>query len=283
MSAALYGLVLTGGRSQRMRRDKAALEYAGQTQLARAMNLIRPLVARSFISLRNDQLDDPQRAGYERIVDRLGDMGPIGGIHAAQAEHPEAAWLVLACDLPFLDAATLQQLLAARAPGRLATAFLSSFDGKPEPLCAIYEPASRAPLEQWIAAGKSCPRAFLTQHDTELLQLANAHALDNINTSEEYLQARASLQPQPAGAAGPLLAVRVQYFAVLREQAGRSEEQLQTRARTPKELYAELREVRGLKLAPELLRVAINDRFGNWEQDLKSGDAVVFLPPVAGG
>jgi len=41
--------------------------------------------------------------------------------------------------------------------------------------------------------------------------------------------------------------------------------------------------MRGLKLAPELLRVAVNDRFGNWDQDLKSGDAVVFLPPVAGG
>ena len=52
----LYGLVLTGGRSRRMQRDKASLQYAGKPQLARAMELLTPLVARCFVSVRPDQL-----------------------------------------------------------------------------------------------------------------------------------------------------------------------------------------------------------------------------------
>ena len=77
--------------------------------------------------------------------------------------------------------------------------------------------------------------------------------------------------------------IRVQYYALLREQAGRSAETLQTRARTPRDLYVELRARYPFTLPPEMLRVAVNTEFGDWSQELKAGDAVVFIPPVAGG
>jgi molybdopterin converting factor subunit 1 len=75
----------------------------------------------------------------------------------------------------------------------------------------------------------------------------------------------------------------VRYFALLREQAGRGAEALRTDARTPQELYQQLQRERGLKLAPQFLRVAVNDEFGDWQQPLADGDTVAFLPPVAGG
>src|SRR5687767_6222187 len=106
-AAPLYGLVLAGGRSSRMGQDKALLAYHGATQLDWAMALIKPFVRRAFVSVRPDQTDDPVRAQYKQIVDTQSDRGPIAGIMAAQARHPDAAWLVLACDLPFLDATTL--------------------------------------------------------------------------------------------------------------------------------------------------------------------------------
>ena len=280
MTAILHGLVLAGGHSKRMQRDKAGLEYDGRAQLARAVDLLAPLVSRCHVSVRDDQRGDPQRAAYPAIVDRIPDLGPIGGIHAAQQEQPGAAWLVLACDLPFLDAATLQQLIAARTPQRLATAFRSSHDGKPEPLCAIYEPASAPAIAAWIAAGNKCPRSFLAQADVTLLELKAPAALDNINTPEEYRQARARLGGEAPRVPQPL---KVRYFALLREQAGRGEESLESAAATPRELYAELQARRGLKLAPEFLRVAVNDDFGSWSQALQAGDTVAFLPPVAGG
>ena len=280
MSVPLNGLVLAGGRSTRMQRDKAALEYSpGVTQLDAAMRLLEGRVARAFVSVRADQAADDVRARYPRVVDRGDVEGPIAGISAALAGYPEAAWLVLACDLPFLDAGTLDLLVAQRDPARIATAFRSSHDGLPEPLCAIYEPAARAAIAAHIAAGKNCPRKFLINADVKLLEQPDPRALDNINTVAEYGHAMDALSSSET----PAREIRVQYYALLREQAGRSAETLNTRSRTPFELYSELRARYPFTLPVEMLRVAVNAEFGDWAQPLKAGDAVVFIPPVAGG
>ncbi len=283
-SPALYGLVLAGGHSTRMRRDKATLEYRGGSrgsQLDRAMELLQPFVARSFVSVRKDQINDPTRNRFSQIVDTREGLGPIAGILAAQAEHPEVAWLVLACDLPFLDAATLEHLVRSRRPERQATAYRSSYNGQPEPLCAIYEPSTGSAIASYVMGGRDCPRKFLRQADTELLDQPDPRALDNVNTPEEYGSALTSLQPDTAE--HPARRIEVQYYALLREQAGRSAESVSTKARTPRELYEELRKRHPFSLAPEMLRVAVNAEFGDWSQPLGEGDAVVFIPPVAGG
>jgi molybdopterin-guanine dinucleotide biosynthesis protein A len=280
MNAPLYGLVLAGGRSTRMQRDKAALNYHGRSQLQWVMDLISPHVERAFVSVRPDQANDPVRSHFPRIQDRHENLGPIAGIIAAQDEHPSVAWLVLACDLPFLDAGTLKHLIWARQPEKLATAYRSSHDGLPEPLCAIYEPASRAAILEYLATGKVCPRKFLIQSEAALIDEPNPQALDNVNTPEEYGSAMQGL-----GGNNPALPkrIKVQYFAILREQAGRSEETLTTKAQTPREVYEELRARYPFSLAPEMLRVAVNSEFSDWAQRLMEGDSVVFIPPVAGG
>jgi molybdenum cofactor guanylyltransferase len=278
--APLLGLVLAGGRSTRMRTDKAALLYGGRSQLERAMELIAPHVERAYVSVRADQDDDPLRARFPQIRDAAKNLGPIAGLLAAQACHPGAAWLVLACDLPMLDEATLTHLLHARAPQRLATAYRSSHDGLPEPLCAIWEPGSAAPLAAYVANGRQCPRRFLVGADTELIDEPNPGALDNINTPEEYRSAMSALPPETSSDPKH---ITVQYYALLREQAGRRDEALVTHARTPAELYAELARRYPFSLASEVLRVAINAEFREWTAPLADGDAVVFIPPVAGG
>jgi molybdopterin-guanine dinucleotide biosynthesis protein A len=280
MSAPLHGLVLAGGRSTRMGRDKAALEYSGRSQLERAFALLDPLVARAFVSVRADQGADPLRARFAQIVDAApGLEGPAAGILSALRAHPQAAWLVLACDLPFLDAGTLQHLIARRDPTRVATAFRSSRDALPEPLCAIYEPSALAALEQFVASGRNCPRKFLIQSDALLLDQPSAEALANVNTPTELDDAR-SRMAQPAVTPREL---RVQYFALLREQAGRRDEAVTTSAPTPRELFAELSSRHGFTLAPEHLKVAVNSEFSDWSRPLAAGDHVVFIPPVAGG
>jgi molybdopterin-guanine dinucleotide biosynthesis protein A len=264
-----------------MQRDKATLSYQGQNQLDRAMALLDSLVDQAFVSVRPDQHSDPARARYAQIVDAHAGLGPIAGIAAAQALNPDAAWLVLACDLPYLDSATITHLIAHRDPTRLATAYRSSHDGLPEPLCAIFEPRSAAPIVDWVNSGKSCPRKFLIRSaDALLLDQPDPRALDNINTPQEYDAARGTLL-QPQGT--PSMQIKVQYYAILREQAGRSEETVATAARTPRDLYAELQRRHPFSLGAESLRVAINAEFGEWSQSLVEGDAVVFIPPVAGG
>jgi len=194
----LFGLVLAGGRSRRMQADKAALAYGARPQLAEAFDLLGRHVHRAWISVRADQAGEPLRGGYPQIVDGTAGRGPIAGIIAAQAQHPEAAWLVLACDLPRLDDATLAALVAQRDPGRLATAFLSRHDGLPEPLCAIYEPQSRDAILAQVAAGRDCPRKFLAEHEVLLLEPVSSAALDNANTPEDAAAVRVALEARGA-------------------------------------------------------------------------------------
>jgi len=176
-----------------MRQDKAALQYAGVTQLDRAFELAGRHVPTVFISVRASQITDPARVQKPMIVDSVGGEGPIVGIRSAFATSPNVGWLVLACDLPFLSDAALSQLLRERDATALATAYRSAHDGLPEPLCAIWEPAAAAALAAFDSGGGSCPRKFLIRHATRLLEPMDKRALDNVNTPEEYAHARAAL------------------------------------------------------------------------------------------
>ncbi|MFI4889104.1 MAG: MoaD/ThiS family protein [Steroidobacterales bacterium] len=77
--------------------------------------------------------------------------------------------------------------------------------------------------------------------------------------------------------------IHIQYYALMREQSGRSTELLDTSAPTPAALYAELARRYPFTLSQDQLKVAVNGEFRDWSHALKAGDAVVFIPPVAGG
>lgn len=273
----IYGLILAGGASKRMQRDKAALKYQGKTQLERVFELARRHVDQVFVSLRADQTLDPTRAQRPMIVDAVAGEGPIVGIRSALAAHPKVAWMVLACDLPFLSDSAIEGLLRHRNLSALATAYKSAHDGLPEPLCAIWEPAAAPLLAEYQAAGGHCPRKFLMRHAAQIIDPPDPRALDNVNTPEEYSQAVTALDQSAP------MHLRIQYYALMREQAGRSEETLQTSATTPADLYAELAARYGFTLTREQLKVAVNSEFSDWSRKLAANDAVVFIPPVAGG
>jgi molybdopterin-guanine dinucleotide biosynthesis protein A len=190
--APLYGLVLAGGESRRMGRDKALLDYHGRPQLEWAYELLARHCERTWISVRASHANDGARAALPRIVDGAAGQGPIAGIAAAQAAHPEAAWLVVACDLPFLDDALIADLLDHRGRHPV-TAYRSAHDGLPEPLCAIYEPSTRTGILAMIETGRSCPRKFVVGTGVPLLELPRAIALDNVNTPEDLTVTAARL------------------------------------------------------------------------------------------
>jgi molybdopterin-guanine dinucleotide biosynthesis protein A len=264
-----------------MHRDKAALKYQGRSQLDRAFELASRHAAKVFVSVRADQTLDPTRTQRPMIVDSVAGEGPIVGIRSALAAHPQMAWLVLACDLPFLSDAAIEYLVRERnsagADAGFATAYKSAHDGLPEPLCAIWEPAAAKALADYQAGGGHCPRKFLIRHGARLLEPQDTRALDNVNTPEEYSQALSTLDNVAP------MQLKIQYYALMREQAGRSEETLETSASTPAGLYEELVARYGFTLSREQLKVAVNSEFSDWSRPLKIGDAVVFIPPVAGG
>lgn len=189
MSQEIYGLLLVGGESRRMGRDKALLTYGdGRTQLERSVALLQSVCPQVFVSLRPEQNFDLP-AGTQAILDNAPEVnGPFCGILSAMRAHPEAHWLVLACDLPFLTTAALEKLIAAfRTQAPELTAYRSSHDGLPEPLCALYP----AGAEQGLLAlaqeiDKSCPRKLLIIKQARLIGQDDPRSLDNINTAKEY-------------------------------------------------------------------------------------------------
>lgn len=183
----VWGLVLAGGKSSRMGSDKALLIQDGKTQLSRAVALLAEHVERVFVSTRADQAGDAERSKFEQIVDRHEDMGPVAGILSAMESNRDVSWLVLACDLPNIDDATISFLVEQCSADHPVTAFESVHDGLPEPLCAIYRPQSRVVIDNFVEQGIICPRKMLIDSDTNLLAQPNPGALHNINSPEDLV------------------------------------------------------------------------------------------------
>ncbi len=181
----VYGLVLAGGKSRRMGQDKALLDHAGQSQLSYAVSIVRECVDRVFVSTRADQKDDEERARFDQIVDRYEGLGPVAGILSALEAWPEADWLVIACDLPNIAVETIVSLLNHRDGEQPFTAYTSTYDGLPEPLCAIYRSACIDIVRQFIDDGINCPRKMLIRSETRLIEQPDPASLDNINTPDD--------------------------------------------------------------------------------------------------
>lgn len=75
----------------------------------------------------------------------------------------------------------------------------------------------------------------------------------------------------------------VEYYAQLREQAGRGQQSVDSDAESLAALYSELKQQHGFRLETTHLRVAVDAEFADWQQPLSDGSVVVFIPPVAGG
>ena len=179
------GLVLAGGKSVRMGQDKGLLDYHGAPQREHLYGLMAALGVPPSLSCRADQLATlPKKLAA--LPDTFLELGPYGAILSAFREDPDAAWLVIACDLPLIDETTIRYLLERRDPMRVATAFQSPVNEFPEPLIAIWEPRAYPVLLQFLSQGYSCPRKVLINADVKLLEAPDPRALHNVNSPEEY-------------------------------------------------------------------------------------------------
>lgn len=177
----LNGLVLAGGQSLRMGSDKSLLQYHDKPQRAHLFEMLQPLCEETFIScnaIQAAQIDLPS------IEDKFLGIGPMGGILSAFQSAPNAAWLVVATDLPYLNTNTLNYLIAHRDPSRLATAFIGT-DGLLEPLITIWEPRAYPVLLQALSMGLSCPRKILTSCNTMKLDPPGLAEVQNVNLPAE--------------------------------------------------------------------------------------------------
>ncbi len=271
----MNAMILAGGGSKRMGRDKAAIERPdGVRQLDHLVSLAEPFCDQIHLSLKRGTVPG---CSLPVIEDLRPGEGPVAALEAAHAVCG-GPLLVLGCDLFLLDHQTLQHLIDHRDPSSKATCFRNRLDGAAEPLCTIYEPNGLELAAAALDGGQRCARHFLESLDPRLLDLPRAEALDNANTPEQLAECMTKLQ---AGVVAKQ--VGVLYFAILREARGLDSERVNTLACTAAGLYDELGFKHRLPLQMDALRVAINGEFSTWDALLADGDEVVFIPPVAGG
>ena len=189
----VYGLVLAGGKSTRMGRDKGSIIYHSTPQRDHLFSLLDTLCDKTFYSIREDQLGEFKNH-EQLIVDDNEFRGPLNGIISAHKKYPEVAWMVMACDLPFMNLAMLKKLMDERSQKHLATAFSTSKSGLPEPLAAIWEAEGIQGAIRYLQNGSSsCPRKYLINSTIKLVVPEQDQVLLNANSEEDYKEALSKL------------------------------------------------------------------------------------------
>jgi molybdopterin-guanine dinucleotide biosynthesis protein A len=165
------------------------------SQAGRALGLLRSFCAQTYLGLRDGQEVPVGAEDAPVLRDESGAEGPLAGLLAAFREAPKAAWLVLACDLPFVHSGLLARLVASHEtqPDVPFVACASVTDGHPEPLCAIYGPSAGPILARHASGGQFSPRRIMIEENVVLLDVSaeDAEALTNVNTPEDLAAARA--------------------------------------------------------------------------------------------
>lgn len=180
----VYGLILAGGKSSRMGKDKAFLEFGERPQYLHLAHKLKDQCEHVFISCRKDQ-QDLFTEDFPLLFDKFEELGPYGAILTAFQHCPDVAWLVVACDLPLVSKETLQQLLEERNSTRIATAFYNAETGLPDPLITLWEPKAYPRLLYFLSQGYSCPRKALINSDSEVINPKDPAWLKNVNTPDD--------------------------------------------------------------------------------------------------
>lgn len=201
--ASLRCCLLSGGGSRRMGQDKALLHHpAGGTWLSHTLELLAELGAPISLCSRHrshrhlaEHLDGPLGVPLDCLEGPLPPQGPLQALGHLMQRHPDERLLLCPVDMPWLDRASLDQLL--RSAGKRPQQLWVASDGvRLQPLLGIY-PASealRSDLRSWLAGGGRSMHGWLERHPFQPVPLC-ASALHNCNRPEDW--------PGPAGLVSP--------------------------------------------------------------------------------
>jgi molybdopterin-guanine dinucleotide biosynthesis protein A len=185
----MIGAVLAGGESRRFGSDKAAALVMGRSLVERAAEtLARVLPEVVIVSSRA-----PATASWLHVPDERAGQGPLAGIEAAlRYAHDRGldGAFVLACDLPLVDAPTVEAVIAALGP---ALAAAPSRDGRWEPLCAAYRVECLPWASGALDRGERAAHALLEAVSAVGVVLPGDRFL-NVNTREDQARVTAVLQ-----------------------------------------------------------------------------------------
>jgi molybdopterin-guanine dinucleotide biosynthesis protein A len=173
---AFTGIVLAGGRSSRMGRDKALLTLDGHTLLDAAIARLRQAGATRV-------LVSGDRPAHDGVPDHVPGLGPVGGLASVLKRCPDGLAVVVPVDMPRLEAQRLMDLRDALQYSRAA-----HFRFHPLPCALTVDAATREAIASQLAAAAAGPSmwSLLGALRASELDIGDAHTLDNVNTPAEW-------------------------------------------------------------------------------------------------
>ena len=205
-------LILAGGKSSRMKKDKSQLPWQDSTTLTHMLTnsyvypfertvissnrIIEPQELPDFIRKKTKQrehtteyihLGDKRRLSV--VSDLYTDCGPLGGMEAAMRLYPSDCWLILAVDLPFYDFSRLPALLAADTPEY--DAVIPVINGRENPLAALYKGRVYEKIRTALADGDYRVRKIYNKKAAFIDETPYARHYLNMNTPIAYKEALA--------------------------------------------------------------------------------------------
>ncbi|MFQ5334747.1 MAG: molybdenum cofactor guanylyltransferase [Flavobacteriales bacterium] len=189
MKQEITAIILAGGRSSRMGRDKGLLKINNCTLVERTVQLLEQ-VCRQITIITNNPVY--QNFGIPLYPDVLKGCGPAGGIHAGLSHTQTQFNLLLACDMPFLSGELLNQLIQYIDGD--SEAIVPVFKHTPQPLCAIYSKQTLYKFENYILQGHLKMRWIIEQLNTKYITIDRGldcyapKLFENINTEEDLLR-----------------------------------------------------------------------------------------------
>lgn len=189
-------VILAGGLSRRMGRDKASLPAGDGTLIEHLARRLAPVVAETIVAGGSARCNLP---GVTMVDDRYPGLGPLAGMHAGlEAARYPRVWVV-GCDLPDTDP-RLASLLYGLAGDY--DAVVPRIDGEPQGVCAVYDRALASRIESLLAAGERRLKMLLAASNVRYVASEELRVVDpelrsfrNINTPADY---QAWLTAQPA-------------------------------------------------------------------------------------
>ncbi|MFN0028926.1 MAG: molybdenum cofactor guanylyltransferase [Acidimicrobiales bacterium] len=197
------GLILCGGASRRMGRDKALIEVDGVALVAIAAAALRGAGA-TTVSCVGGDAEELGRLGLPFQPDDQPGEGPLGGLLSAFERDPTGVVMVLTCDLPLVDAEVVRAVVTTAGAHPHAAVAAPRFDGRLQLLSAAYRPALVLDhLRSCFTSGQRAVRAVLAHVEVVEVDLpaalaAKLHDADTPQRLAELTGAELTeWQPQP--------------------------------------------------------------------------------------
>ncbi len=191
----LYGLIVCGGKSSRMGQDKCMLIYHHKQQAFHLFTMLETFCKKVYISCNKRQINFfPENIPTIIDLDVYLNIGPMAALLSAFSFYPNANFIMLGCDYPFLKTGDIKQLIDSIDKKDSAVSFYNSETEFYEPLLSYYSSACYPLLKESFNQKNNSLQKFLTEIKTKKIIPTSLKSIISVDTPENYFSALKKLK-----------------------------------------------------------------------------------------